>query len=72
MREWFSKYSFEAKHTAGKKNILANFLTRPKEFAAIISINMYVGRNPRGSFKAQEINPKWPSYSYPPEIFRLI
>ncbi|KAF7851347.1 hypothetical protein BT93_L4078 [Corymbia citriodora subsp. variegata] len=28
--EWFSKYSFEVKHIPGTKNVLADFLSRPK------------------------------------------
>lgn len=40
--EWFSKYSFETKHIAGKKNVLADFLSRSK---AIAEINMYIMRH---------------------------
>jgi len=40
--EWFSKYSFETKHIVCKKNVLADFLSKPKARA---KINMYIMRH---------------------------
>ncbi|KAF8020714.1 hypothetical protein BT93_G1216 [Corymbia citriodora subsp. variegata] len=42
--EWFSKYSFEVKHIPGTKNVLVDFLSRPKK--PLETINMYVKKEP--------------------------
>lgn len=61
--EWFSKYSFGTKYIQREKNVLADFLSRPKE--TILSIFML--RSGEGSSSASAL-PSKSRRDIPPSI----